>query len=92
MTDRNDAQRQAVGVPRQDGHFAGKVASITGATSGIDRATALALVREGASVVAADVAADGNHETARRSSRRVAGRYVPACDRTIRRPAPRPPC
>jgi hypothetical protein len=42
MTDRNDAQRQAVVVPRQDGHFAGKVASITGATSGIDRATALA--------------------------------------------------
>jgi hypothetical protein len=39
MTDRNDAQRQAVLVPRQDGHFAGRVAFITGATSGIDRAT-----------------------------------------------------
>ena len=52
MTDRNDAQRQAVVVPRQDGHFGGKVAFITGATSGIDRATALAFAREGASVVA----------------------------------------
>ena len=28
MTERNDAQRQAVVVPRQDGHFAGKVAFI----------------------------------------------------------------
>jgi NADP-dependent 3-hydroxy acid dehydrogenase YdfG len=48
MTDHNDAQRQAAVVPRQDGHFAGKVAFITAATSGIDRATALAFRREGA--------------------------------------------
>jgi NAD(P)-dependent dehydrogenase (short-subunit alcohol dehydrogenase family) len=45
--------------------FDGKVAFITGATSGIGRATALAFAREGASVVVADVAADGNRDTAR---------------------------
>jgi NAD(P)-dependent dehydrogenase (short-subunit alcohol dehydrogenase family) len=46
------------------GRFGGKVAFVTGATSGIGRATALALARERASVVVADVAADGNRETA----------------------------
>src|SRR4051794_41886879 len=45
--------------------FAGKVAFVTGATSGIGRATALAFAREGANVVVADVAAEGNQETAR---------------------------
>jgi NAD(P)-dependent dehydrogenase (short-subunit alcohol dehydrogenase family) len=45
--------------------FADKVAFITGATSGIGRATALAFAREGASVAVADVAAEGNRETAR---------------------------
>jgi NAD(P)-dependent dehydrogenase (short-subunit alcohol dehydrogenase family) len=47
------------------GRFDGKVAFVTGATSGIGRATALAFGREGASVVVADVATDGNQETAR---------------------------
>jgi len=45
--------------------FEGKVALVTGATSGIGRATALAFAQEGASVVVADIAADGNIETAR---------------------------
>ena len=45
--------------------FTDKVAFVTGATTGIGRATALAFAREGASVVVADVAADGNQETAR---------------------------
>lgn len=45
--------------------FDGRVAFVTGATSGIGRATALAYAREGASVVVADRAADGNRETAR---------------------------
>jgi NAD(P)-dependent dehydrogenase (short-subunit alcohol dehydrogenase family) len=47
------------------GRFDGKVAFVSGATSGIGRATALAFAREGANVVVADVAAEGNRETAR---------------------------
>ncbi|HUA46168.1 MAG TPA: glucose 1-dehydrogenase [Solirubrobacteraceae bacterium] len=49
----------------QTARFAGKVAFITGASGGIGRATALAFMREGASVVVADVAVDGAQETAR---------------------------
>ncbi len=45
--------------------FDGKVTFVTGATSGIGRATALAFARERASVVVADIAADGVGETAR---------------------------
>ena len=45
--------------------LASKVAFITGAASGIGRAAALAFARAGASVVVADLAADGNAETAR---------------------------
>jgi NAD(P)-dependent dehydrogenase (short-subunit alcohol dehydrogenase family) len=37
------------------GRFAGKTAIVTGAGSGIGRATALRLAREGAAVVAADI-------------------------------------
>jgi NAD(P)-dependent dehydrogenase (short-subunit alcohol dehydrogenase family) len=49
----------------QNANFAGKVAFVTGAASGIGRAAALAFAREGAAVVAADVSQQGNHETAR---------------------------
>lgn len=48
----------------QDG-FAGKVAFITGAGTGIGRATALAFAQAGAHVVAADVSAEHSQETAR---------------------------
>jgi NAD(P)-dependent dehydrogenase (short-subunit alcohol dehydrogenase family) len=44
---------------------AGKVAFVTGAASGIGRATAIAFARGGANVVAADVAAEANAATAR---------------------------
>jgi NAD(P)-dependent dehydrogenase (short-subunit alcohol dehydrogenase family) len=48
----------------QDGSFAGKVAFVTGAASGIGRAAALAFARAGASVVAADLAEQANQRTA----------------------------
>ena len=54
---------QAVGFHTQ--RFAEKVAFVTGATSGIGRATAIAFAQEGASVVVADMAEDGVQETAR---------------------------
>ena len=44
--------------------FTGKVALVTGAASGIGRATALAFGRAGACVVVADTAVDGGHATA----------------------------
>ncbi|MBI4307931.1 MAG: SDR family oxidoreductase [Chloroflexi bacterium] len=47
------------------GRFGGKVALITGASSGIGRATALAFAREGAKVVVADVSVAGGEETVR---------------------------
>jgi NAD(P)-dependent dehydrogenase (short-subunit alcohol dehydrogenase family) len=43
----------------------GKVAIITGAGSGIGRATALALAQEGAFIVVADLNENGGHETVR---------------------------
>src|SRR5436309_12809130 len=49
----------------ENGSFTGKVAFITGGSSGIGRATALAFARAGASVVVGDVAEQGNQETAR---------------------------
>lgn len=44
--------------------FDGKVAVVTGAASGIGRATAMAYAREGARVVVSDVSAAGGEETA----------------------------
>jgi NAD(P)-dependent dehydrogenase (short-subunit alcohol dehydrogenase family) len=49
----------------ENGSFAGKVAFVTGAASGIGRAAALAFARESARVVVADVSDHGNQETAR---------------------------
>lgn len=43
----------------------GKVAIVTGGSSGIGRATALAFAREGVKVVVSDVAVDGGEETVR---------------------------
>ena len=43
----------------------GKIALVTGGSSGIGRATALIFAREGAKVVVADVAVEGGEETVR---------------------------
>jgi NAD(P)-dependent dehydrogenase (short-subunit alcohol dehydrogenase family) len=61
----NDEMTYAQTATNENGSFAGKVAFVTGAGSGMGRTTALAFAREGASVVLADVSDQGNQETAR---------------------------
>ena len=46
-------------------HMEGKVALVTGGSSGIGRATALAFARQGAKVIVADVVIKGGEETVR---------------------------
>ena len=64
----------------QNGSYAGKVAFVTGAATGIGRATALAFAREGAGVVVADVAEQGNRETARIIEAAGGRAHAVACD------------
>ena len=60
---------------------AGKVAFVTGAGSGIGRATALAFAREGASVVVADISEQGNRETVRMIEEELGGQALAVkCD------------
>jgi len=51
-------------MPKTPDYFAGKTILITGAASGIGRATALIFAREGANVVCADINEKGARETA----------------------------
>ncbi|MDQ3887677.1 MAG: SDR family oxidoreductase [Thermoproteota archaeon] len=62
-------------------NYAGKVAFLTGAGSGIGRATALAFAREGASIVVADISEQGNRETVRMIEEELCGRALAVkCD------------
>src|SRR5205809_7234366 len=71
---------------RMDTHgiadFTGKVVFVTGAASGIGRATALEFAREGASVVVADVSEQSNQETARLIEEADGRALVVRCDVT----------
>jgi NAD(P)-dependent dehydrogenase (short-subunit alcohol dehydrogenase family) len=60
------ALRRGNVMPKTPDYFAGKTILITGAASGIGRATALIFAREGANVVCADINGDGVKETAER--------------------------
>ena len=51
-------------MPKTPDYFAGKTIIITGAASGIGRATALIFAREGANVICADINEKGAGETA----------------------------
>lgn len=62
--------------------FTGKVAFVTGATSGIGRATALAFAARGATVVVADISEDGCRETAAIIDQRGGRSLAITCDVT----------
>lgn len=62
--------------------YTGKVAFVTGAGSGIGRATALAFAREGASVTVADVSEKGSQETARLIEEKGGQALAVKCDVT----------
>jgi 3-oxoacyl-[acyl-carrier protein] reductase len=57
-------KREKRAMPKTPDYFAGKTILITGAASGIGRATALIFAREGANVVCADINEAGARETA----------------------------
>ena len=62
--------------------FAGKVAFVTGAGSGIGRATAIAFAAHGANVIAADRNSDDNHETVELITSRAGAAIATTCDVT----------
>ena len=65
-----------------EGQFAGKVAFVTGASSGIGRATALAFAAAGASVVVSAVTEDEVHDTAQLIEQQGGRALAVRCDVT----------
>jgi NAD(P)-dependent dehydrogenase (short-subunit alcohol dehydrogenase family) len=63
LGDTTNDQEQMMTATNGNGSFAGKVAFVTGAGSGMGRTTALAFARQGAAVVVADISDQGNQET-----------------------------
>ena len=62
-------------MPKTPDYFAGKTVIITGAASGIGRATANIFAREGANVVCADLTRPASRKPPRRSTRKAARRW-----------------
>jgi NAD(P)-dependent dehydrogenase (short-subunit alcohol dehydrogenase family) len=65
MTPNKDAEP----MPKTPDYFKGKTIVVTGASSGIGRATALIFAREGANVVCADIDEDGVEKTAQAANK-----------------------
>jgi 3-oxoacyl-[acyl-carrier protein] reductase len=72
-------------MPKTPDYFAGKTIVITGAASGIGRATALIFAREGANVVCADKNEDGARETASQVNSKGCQALAVTTDVTARR-------
>lgn len=71
-------------MPKTPEYFVGKTIIITGAASGIGRATSLIFAREGANVVCADVNGDGARQVADQVKQMGAGALAVECDVTSR--------
>jgi 3-oxoacyl-[acyl-carrier protein] reductase len=72
-------------VPKTLGYFVGKTVVITGAASGIGRATALTFAREHANVVCADINEVGARETAERVNVKGSQALALTVDVTVRK-------
>lgn len=72
-------------MPKTPDYFSGKTIIITGAASGIGRATALIFAREGANVVCADINEPGARDTAAQVNGKGSQALAVRCDVTARK-------